>query len=223
MPYKIPDDATLSKTIVTVATRKSRIESQRELVDLVRKELAKKDPDFRAGAERIRRTAIEEGIMRVEIEYRESESAPVPEICPVCRNAMESVRNMSLDGDIVEVKRKCSVCSYGIGREILVPGKYVFIRIGKKDVSERDIQIRKLKKARAKMREASTLIGSALHMTGMEGRGEYAKSMLALLSDSREEAGSIYNIMADLNAGDSKGPVWTRPTVSVKNENRKDI
>lgn len=223
MPYKIPDDETLSEIIVKVATRKSRIESQRELVDLTRAELVKKDPDYRAGAERIRRTAIDGGIMRVEIEYRESESASMPEICPVCRNAMESVRNMSLDGDMVEVKRRCSVCSYGMGREVLVPGRYIFVRIGRKEPSDREIRIRKLKKARAKMREASALIESALHMTGLEDRGEYAKDMLAHLSDSKEESGSVYNIIADLKAGDAELPGWTRPAVSIKDENRKDI
>lgn len=223
MSYAIPDDDALSAAIRSVADRKSRIESQRELADLVRTELVKTNPDYRAGAERIRRTAIDRNIMRVEIDYRGSDVSDMPEICPVCRNAMESVRNMSLDGDIVEVKRKCTVCSYGIGREILVPGRYVFIRAGRREVSENALRMRKLKKARSKLREASSLIESALRMTGLESRGEKASEALARISDSKEDGNSIANIIADLKSKDDRGPGWSRPAVSVKNENRKDI
>ncbi len=223
MSYKISDEETLSKAIRIVMDRHSHVGTQKELTALVRKELTRMDPDYHVGGERIRRVGIDRNLLKIVIEYNESSNTELPEICPVCKNAMEPLMNMSLDGDIVEVKRKCTVCPYSIGQKPLTPRKYGFSRTAKEDVSDNVNRIRKLEKAKAKLREASNFISDALKMTGMEARGEYIRETLKEISDSEEESCSISNIILDIKDSDKDSPGWTRPTVSIKNVNRKDI
>ncbi|MFA6951691.1 MAG: hypothetical protein WCQ23_01255 [Candidatus Methanomethylophilaceae archaeon] len=222
MSYKIPDEAVLEKAIRNAMTRTPHVNSQRELAEVVNRELSKMDSNYRAGGERIRRVGIEKNILKVVIEYHETEG-PLPETCPVCRNAMVPLRNMSLEGRVVEVARKCTVCPYKVGQKALMPGRYGFSSTGKREISENEKRIRKLKKAQAKLREASALIDDALRMTELKARSQYAKDALAYVSEAKEQAGSLTNLIADIESIDKEDPGWTRPTVSIKNNYRKDI
>jgi hypothetical protein len=221
MSNRIPTDDRLSEIVSTVMKKNQQIRSQSEFTNLVRKELKKDGEDYRVSAERVRRVSIERGLVKLSIEYRNSDSVDLPAYCPVCKNAMDPVMNRSLEGDIVEIKRKCTVCPYTIGGRIMSPGRYVFNRTSK-SVTDEDIRLRQLRKARAKMIEATKLIENALTMSGLEDRGNEAAEKLKELADSREMSCSIYNIVADLKQIDDRG-TWARPTVSLKNENRKDI
>jgi len=223
MPYRIPDEDALSAAIKAVMTSHPHIDSQKELVRLVRMELSKIDEDYRASGERIRKIGIDRGIVKLTIEYHETYSDAKPEICPVCKNAMEPVMNMSLEGNVVEVKRKCTVCPYNMGKITLVPGRYGFSRTGHGEVPENVKRIRKLKKAQARLNEAYAMVLEAVNMTGLEMRAENIKELLDRASYSRDQAGSIVNLISDLESIDCEDPGWTRPTVSVKNVNRKDI
>ena len=222
MPYKIPTDERLSTAIRTVMRKNQQIKSQSELARLVKAELKKDDNDLRASAERIRRLGIEKGIFKMSIEYRDSDLKDMPMICPVCRNAMDPIMNMSLDGDMVEVKRKCSVCPYCVSGKVLSPGRYIFTRTSH-EMSEDELMLRKLKKARTKIREASELITDALNMSDLKDRGEDAVERLEEIIGSKEVSCSIRNIIADLKQRDDERPVWTRSTVSPKNKDLKDI
>ena len=221
MANRIPTDDRLSEIVSTIMKRHQQIHSQSEFTKLVRKELKKDGEDFRVSAERVRRISIEKGLVKISIEYRNSDSANLPAYCPVCKNAMDSVMNRSLDGEIVEIKRKCSVCPYSIGGKIMSPGRYVFSRASG-SVTNDEIRLRQLRKARAKMIEASKMIEDALTMSGLEDRGDEASEKLKELADSKEMSCSMYNIIADLKQSND-GRSWARPTVSLKNENRKDI
>lgn len=197
------------------------IETQREFSNRVRNELRKIDENYRVSDERIRRIGIDRGMVKITIEYRESDNTDLPHICPVCKNAMAPVMNRSLDGDTVEVKRKCTVCPYSIGKKVMVPGRYIFSRAVKNDVSPKETALRALRKAQAKLREASALILTATSGTSVEERGGELTSELKELSTSDELSYSIRNLSFDIDGEDA--PVWTKPTVSVKNDDRKDI
>jgi hypothetical protein len=221
MANRIPTDDRLSEIVSAVMKRHQQIHSQSEFTKLVRKELKKDGEDYRVSAERVRRISIERGLVKVSIEYRNSDSVDLPAYCPVCKNTMDSVMNRSLDGDIVEIKRKCSVCPYTIGGKIMSPGRYVFSRASG-SITNDEIRLRQLRKARAKLIEAAELIEDALTMSGLESRGIEISEKLKELAESKEMSCSMYNIIADLKQSND-GRSWTRPTVSLKNENRKDI
>ena len=221
MPHKIPDEETVSSAIRVVMTRNPHIETQTEFLRLVRKELSKADAEYRVSGERIRRIGLERGLVKIIIEYRESDIEDLPHICPVCRNAMSPVMNRSLDGEFVEIKRKCTVCPYTIGKTVLVPGRYVFSRARDADLSTKEASLRKLRKAGAKIREAADLIGEAVKGTELEEKGSELISGLKDMINSKESSSSIKNISLDIKQSDE--PEWMNPTVSVKNSNRKDI
>jgi len=221
MSNRIPTDDRLSEIVSAVMKRNQQIRSQSEFTRLVRKELKKDGADYRVSAERVRRVSIERGLVKLSIEYRNSDSVDLPAYCPVCKNAMDPVMNRSLEGDVVEIKRKCTVCPYTIGGKVMSPGRYVFSRASG-SITNDEIRLRQLRKARAKLIEATKLIENALTMSGLEDRGNETSEKLKELADSREMSCSIYNIVADLKQIDDRG-TWARPTVSLKNENRKDI
>lgn len=223
MPYRIPSEETLSDAIGRVMAKHRHVPTQRELTVLVRRELAKEDELYRVGEERVRRVGIETGAVRLTIDYHETDITDLPDVCPVCRNTLSPVMNMSLEGNVVEVKRKCTVCSYSVGKTVLVPARYGFTEASGNRVSDNMKRIRKLERAKAKMKDAAALISDALKMSGLESRAGYSRSMISDIIGSKDESGSISNLISDLKAKDRDDPLWSRATVSVKNTDRKDI
>lgn len=128
MSYHIPSDDRLSDAIFTVMYRNLQVRSQSELARLVRKELEKDENEYRVGEERIRMLAIKRGHVTITIDYHELDEADLPEICPVCKNPMMPIMNMTLDGETKELKRKCTVCPYTVGSKKRIPGRYTFTR-----------------------------------------------------------------------------------------------
>jgi len=221
MSYRIPSDSQVSNAILAVVERYPHISTQRELEVLVRAELMKRDGKFRVKGTRIRRIGLERDILGLRIEYRESSSKVLPRLCPVCGYSLESVRNMTLDGNIVEMRRRCMICPYEIGQKMMVPGKYEFIRSKGDGMPDGLKAIKKLEMARSKLMEASDLIHSALQSTMLVHRIKDFDGDLDALSASKERPHSISNMIADLASKEED--VWTRPLSSVKNAHRKDI
>jgi hypothetical protein len=205
MPHKIPDEDVVSSAIISVMNRNPHVETQKEFLRLVRKELSKIDNEFRVSGERIRRIGVERGIVKISIEYRESDIADLPHICPVCKNAMSPVMNRSLEGEYVEIKRKCTVCPYTIGKKVLLPGRYVFSRSKTIGTSPQEESVRKLRKANAKIREAADLIEEAVAGTEFQEKGSELISRLKAVSNSGES--SVKGLSKDIqqnNPSDSK-------------------
>ncbi len=128
MAYKIPRESDVADALLIVMYKNPQVRSQRELTELIRTRLCALDPDYRVSGERIRRIGINKGIIRIEIDYNKSNRKGLPDICPVCRNQMTSVKNRTLDGGIVEVRRKCELCKFTTGPEPTVPGRYHFTK-----------------------------------------------------------------------------------------------
>lgn len=127
MAYNIPDDETLADSIFAVMYRNPVVRSQKVMVDLVSKELSKKG-NYRASGERIRKLAVKRKLAKIEMTYNNFDSHDVPDICPVCKSKMTSVYNKTLYDQTIEVKRKCSACSYSVGMKKRLPGHYTFVR-----------------------------------------------------------------------------------------------
>ena len=221
MSQNIASDEAIASAVRNVLNRTVRIESQRELADRVLNELRRNDPEVRAGAVRIRKVAVTSGAAKLEIAYRESERSGLPDVCPVCGSGMSPVSNTTLDGDLIEIKRSCSVCPYTVGRKMLVPGKYAFVRTANKNLSDEEIRIRKLRKAASLLRQASRLIGESLEGTNFPQRQDYSREMIDEILTSRDMTGSIPNLEADIRAESHSDPLWTKPLSSPKYPDRK--
>lgn len=127
MVYHIPSDDRLAEAIFVVMYRNQQVMSQREMVSLVSKELGKDGEGYRASGERIRRLIVNRDLAQVIIDYSRSDG-DLPKTCPVCKNALTSVKNTTLDGDVIEIQRKCVACPYTVGTTKRLPGRYTFIR-----------------------------------------------------------------------------------------------
>ena len=128
MTYKIPDEDTVADSILIVIHKNPQVKSQGELTYLVRKQLSATDPEYKVSGERIRRIGINRKIIGVAIDYNTLKASKTHEYCPVCRNSMVTVKNRTLDGDVIEMRRKCSVCPYSMGSNPTVPGRYCFTK-----------------------------------------------------------------------------------------------
>ena len=87
------------------------------------------------------------------------------------------------------------------------------------EYSEREIM---LLEASDKLKDAYKLIEDALHMSELNCRGEEILKMIDNYVSNGDDPCSIPNILKDLDGVDNQ-PCWTRPLVSVKQFNRKDI
>ena len=127
MSYRIPSDDRLAEAIFVVMYRNQQVVSQKEMAALVLKELEKDGESYRVSGERIRRLAVNRDMAQLVINYNETDG-DLPDTCPVCRNTLTSVKNSTLDGDVVEIMRKCTRCPYSVGSVNRTPGRYTFVR-----------------------------------------------------------------------------------------------
>lgn len=128
MSYKRPSNEKLDEALVNVLLRCQVIESQNELVRQVIKELEKDGETYRVSGNRVRRYALENGMISLEIDYRSTKNRNVPDTCPVCGTDLTSIRNTTLEGGTIELMRKCQKCGYVYSARGSIPGRYVFIR-----------------------------------------------------------------------------------------------
>ena len=87
----IPSDEDIAGSVRRVLASVQRAESQHALGELVRKDLSKNGEEVRLTDARVRRVAAASGAARIEIEYRGSQNRELPDICPVCGNAMSQI------------------------------------------------------------------------------------------------------------------------------------
>ena len=127
MSYRIPSEDRLAEAIFVVMYRNQQVVSQKEMASLVLKELEKDGESYRVSGERIRRIIVNRDMAQLIINYNEKDGN-LPEVCPVCRNPLTSVKNSTLDGDVVEIMRKCTSCPYSVGSVMHMPGRYTFVR-----------------------------------------------------------------------------------------------
>ncbi len=123
MSYRIPSEDEVAKAIENVLVRTPHIRSQRALCEAVSAELMCQDTDYRIGAERIRRIGISRQLFNLDMSYADA-GRPAGKWCPVCGSILLSVRNRTLDGDTVELLRKCKVCGYAAKGNRSKPARY---------------------------------------------------------------------------------------------------
>ena len=129
MAYRIPTAEVLAVAIVDVLRENPTVDSQKQLTELVRERLHCIDPAYAVTGQRIRRTAISSGLVRVEVQTRDSGKRRRLTRCPVCDSKLSKVRNRTISGDITIIGRRCPNCSYHMGLTERIPTRYVFSNI----------------------------------------------------------------------------------------------
>ena len=220
MSYKRPSDERLNDALVRVLLRCKIIESQNELVRLVVRELERDGETYRVSGNRVRRFALENDMVSLEIDYRNRRYVNVPDMCPVCGGDLISVSNSTLDGDTIEIQRRCGRCSYSSGSRGTIPGRYVFIRRSGGLSLSKDDRIERLDRAKELMEEACDILESLIDGHVLAHHAVSTVEILREKISSDGDPGSIRNMRRCLET-DEGHPGWTRPLDSVKNVHRK--
>ncbi|MFQ5552723.1 MAG: hypothetical protein ACE5EW_03280 [Thermoplasmata archaeon] len=125
--YRIPSRERVVGALRRVLGRRKTIPSQRELKELLDQEMSRED-GYRVSGPRARRIAYDSGLVRLEIESRESAEVRTPHRCPVCGHRMDRVKNMTVFGGTVTLGHRCRSCPYWTGLKRRVPTRYTFTR-----------------------------------------------------------------------------------------------
>jgi hypothetical protein len=73
------------------------------------------------------------------------------------------------------------------------------------------------------MKRAAAMVESATKGTGYGRRGKASAGGIRKIISSKKDGDSLTNIAKDMEFDREEHPEWTRPLVSVKNVNLKDI
>ncbi|MFQ6013217.1 MAG: hypothetical protein ACE5LS_06200 [Thermoplasmata archaeon] len=125
--YRIPSRARVEGALQRVLGRRKTITSQRELKELLDREMARED-GYRVSGPRARRIAYDSGLVRMEIESRETQEMRTLHRCPVCGHRLDLVKNMTVFGGTVTLGYRCRNCPYWTGLKRRVPTRYTFTR-----------------------------------------------------------------------------------------------
>ena len=126
MGYRLPPVTTVEKAVRRVLAREGGAGSLVELHREVERVLRSEEPAYRLGVARLRRIVSRMNAVTTTIRARRGGPKAPKRECPVCGAAMESLRNRTLDGAVVEVDVRCTACPYWTGRDRRVPARYGF-------------------------------------------------------------------------------------------------
>jgi len=125
--YKIPPDDAVLLAMQEVLARHKSVDSQRRFKALVEKSLSSGGEDYHVGERRLRLMALNAGIARLDIKYRETDEKRAISLCPVCGSKLTRARNQTVFGGTVTLGYKCASCSYATGIKRKVPVRYIFM------------------------------------------------------------------------------------------------
>ncbi|MEK6988261.1 MAG: hypothetical protein AABX97_09270 [Candidatus Thermoplasmatota archaeon] len=125
--YHIASEARLKESLGRLFATRHEVPSQRKLKALVEKDL-KGEEVFRVGEARLRKIAIDSGLVDLEIHCRDTEEMRSLIRCPVCGERLRRVRNMTVFGGTVTLGYRCERCKYWTGLKRRIPTRYVFTR-----------------------------------------------------------------------------------------------
>ena len=121
-----PGDELVTYALRRVMASAGTVNSQTKLLEMVNRELAKGDPLYRVGAQRLRRLCATSGFCTMEVRARKDEETVAGGPCPVCGAELRRVKNRTLFGGTVTLEYRCARCAYWTGKEKRVPTRYVF-------------------------------------------------------------------------------------------------
>ncbi|RLF50647.1 MAG: hypothetical protein DRN24_06185 [Thermoplasmata archaeon] len=126
MSYYIPSDEQVEKSLIKVLKKNRTIPSQNKLKDLVTKELTTKKRKTGLTGYRLRKIALNSGLVKLEIHTREGDPKRIMNKCPVCDSTLKRVKNLTIWGGEVTIEFRCTHCGYWTVKKKRIPTRYVF-------------------------------------------------------------------------------------------------
>lgn len=124
MAYEILRDEDLEEMLRKVFRNNPVLRSQAALSRALAAELDGRG--LRVSGNRLRRLALESGLAKLEIIYRQSCRRLEGDTCPVCASSLQDIENSTLDGGTAVIARVCMNCDFKRGVQDREPGRYVF-------------------------------------------------------------------------------------------------
>ncbi|NLI73700.1 MAG: hypothetical protein GX369_02865 [Euryarchaeota archaeon] len=141
MAYRVPTDEILVASIAAAIRDMEMIGSQRQFTDLVRDELHHIDPKYGITEERVRRVAINAGLVRVDVKTRDTGEILDITMCPVCSSRLKQIRGETIYRKVATIAKECPICSFSMRATRLVPVRYTFYNAyPRRPISKRDEQ-----------------------------------------------------------------------------------
>ncbi len=126
MTYRIPSKEEIVKAIASCITDYGVINSQRKLGEIVRRKMQETEHLYHVSDERIRKLAVSNHLVDLELKYKEAKGVKLPHKCPICGSRLKRLKNMTIDGGTVTLGYSCPTCRYWTGLKKNVPARYVF-------------------------------------------------------------------------------------------------
>ena len=126
MRYRIPSDKQVMKLLQKVLKKTPTIHSQTQLKQLIMEELKKKNETYKISQQRLRKLAIKNPHVTLEIHSREGDPKKLLKGCPVCDHRLKQVKNLTIWGGVVTIEFQCPHCGYWTGKKKRIPTRYVF-------------------------------------------------------------------------------------------------
>jgi len=126
MAYKVPQDEEVAEAVKRALARRGLVNSQRKLTEMVRRELKSLDPDYGVTEARVRKLAIDGGLVKISIAARDTKAKTSSNTCPVCARRMDHIKNLTVYGGSVDLGYRCERCGYWTGVKARRPTRYAF-------------------------------------------------------------------------------------------------
>ncbi|NLT37811.1 MAG: hypothetical protein GXX95_06610 [Methanomassiliicoccus sp.] len=126
MSYRLPPAEVIAIAICDVLREHGPIASQRLFTDFVREKLRYINDEYTVTEERVRKIALQSGLVRVEIATRDTGIKIKGGRCPVCNSRLRRVKNETIYGGTVTLGFKCVSCPLTMGATRRVPTRYTF-------------------------------------------------------------------------------------------------
>ena len=126
MKYQILSDEQISVALQKVLKEARSIQSQSLLKKLVVDEFKKKKKKIGLTPHRLRRIALKNSHVSLEIHSREGDPDKILQGCPVCDHPLKKVKNLTIWGGVVTIEFSCPYCGYWTGKKKRIPTRYIF-------------------------------------------------------------------------------------------------
>ena len=126
MDYALPEDSHILEAALDALKQRRTVRSETALLKAVREALRKSDPKFTVGRVRLRLVCLKSGKVEVTAFTRFSAERRAISRCPVCRGAINPIRNKTVYDGSVTLGYRCQVCGYWTGIRRRVPILYVY-------------------------------------------------------------------------------------------------
>ena len=130
MDYALPEDGPILEAALEALNQRRTVRSETALLRAVRERLRKTDPKFTVGRRRLRLVCLQSGKVEVTAFTRFSSERRAISRCPVCRGAIDPIRNRTVYDGSVTLGYRCQVCGYWTGIRRRIPILYVYGRRG---------------------------------------------------------------------------------------------